>query len=152
MAGLTIPLKSEEATAKLGASLAPVLAASDVILLSGDLGAGKSTLARGLIKVLCGHTVAPSPTFTFVATYAAEDFSLWHFDLYRLERAEDVWELGLEDALNDGATLIEWPERMGRLAPADALVIRLEIDGGGRMAVINPNESWRKRLAAAGIV
>lgn len=151
MLELTIALKNEDATAALGARLGAAFAAGDIVLLSGDLGAGKSTLARGVIKSLCGHEEAPSPTYTFVETYEAPTLTLWHFDFYRLEKPEDVWELGFEEALDGGVSLIEWPERLGALKPAEALEIRLEIKGCGRLALIKANENWRNRLAHKGI-
>ena len=151
MKRIRIDLETEADTQALGAALAPLLGIGDAICLSGDLGAGKSTLARGLIAARAGAREAPSPTFTFVETYEAENLVLWHFDLYRLEAPEDVWELGYEDALEDGASLIEWPERIGALAPENALMVRLEIEGNGRIAVIKADESWAIRLAAAGI-
>lgn len=151
MRQIEISLKDEKATAQLGARLGSVLAPGDAICLSGDLGAGKSTLARGLIKTVAGATEAPSPTFTFVETYETSDFLLWHLDLYRLERPEDVWELGYEDALEDGVAIIEWPERVGALAPSNALEIRLEIDGNRRNASLTVDENWRRRLHEAGI-
>ena len=151
MRQIELSLKDEEATIKLGAQLSVILAAGDAICLSGNLGAGKSTLARGIIKTAAGVEEAPSPTFTFVETYEAKRFLLWHFDLYRLERPEDVWELGYEDALEDGVVVIEWPERIGDLAPSNALKINLEIDGNVRKAFIAANEIWRRRLLEAGI-
>ncbi len=148
---IEITLKDEETTKKLGAQLSVILAPGDAVCLSGNLGAGKSTLARGVIKTAAGAEDAPSPTFTFVETYEAKGFLLWHFDLYRLERPEDVWELGYEDALEDGVILIEWPERIGALAPSDALEINLEIHGNMRKACIAATEGWRRRLHEAGI-
>lgn len=141
----SIPLPDEQATARLGAAIAPRLRAGDVIALSGPLGAGKTTLARAIIGALTGRAEAPSPTFTLVETYETADFPLFHFDLYRLEKAEDVWELGLEDAL-DGVSLIEWPERIERLLPASTLLIRLAMDGGSRKALVRGGEEWSSRL------
>ncbi len=146
-----IDLPDETATMALGTALAPVLKAGDLIRLEGDLGAGKSTLARALIAALTGVTNAPSPTFTLVETYEGPDFPLWHFDLYRLERPEDVWELGLEDALDGGASLIEWPQQAAGLLPDGALTVKLEMAGAARCAAIAGNEDWRQRLEAAGI-
>ena len=151
MKRISIDLNNEGETQALGASLAPLLGAGDAICLSGDLGAGKSTLARGLIRAFAGVAEAPSPTFAFVETYEADGLALWHFDFYRLEKPQDVWELGYEEALEDGAALIEWPERIGTLAPRNALVVRLEIEGERRIAVIKADQSWAMRLAAAGI-
>ena len=145
-------LADEAATMALGASLAGVLGAGDVIRLEGDLGAGKSTLARGLIAALTGVGGAPSPTFTFVETYEGPEFALWHYDLYRLEKPEDVWELGLEEALGEAVLLIEWPDRADVFLPEDALTIRLDQAGaGGRMARLEGDESWKTRLETAGI-
>jgi tRNA threonylcarbamoyl adenosine modification protein YjeE len=144
-------LADEAATIALGAALAPVIAPGDIIRLEGDLGAGKSTLARALIEALTGIAEAPSPTFTLVETYETGNFPLWHFDLYRLDRPEDVWELGLEEALDGGALLIEWPERIDGLLPAAALTLRLDIAGKGRRAVLAGDERWRSRLHKTGI-
>lgn len=151
MKRIRIDLQTEADTLALGAKLAPLLQTGDAICLSGDLGAGKSTLARGLIAARTGAREAPSPTFTFVETYDAADLVLWHFDLYRLQRPDDVWELGYEDALEEGAALIEWPERIGALAPENALLLTLEHHNSGRIAVIKADESWATRLAALGI-
>lgn len=144
-------LADEAATRALGAALAPVLRQGDVLRLEGDLGAGKSTLARALITALTGIEGAPSPTFTLVETYDGPDFPLWHFDLYRLEAPEDVWELGLEEALSGAAALIEWPERIDGLLPPGALTVRLQADGVGRRVDFEGDESWKARLEAAGI-
>lgn len=147
----SIDLKDESATAALGARLAALLRAGDVVRLSGELGAGKSTLARGAIAALAGVKNAPSPTFTFVETYETPNFLLWHFDLYRLGQPGDVWELGLEEALEDGAVLIEWPERLEGMLGDEGLLLRLEIAGEGRTARFYPDASWKDRLSNAGI-
>lgn len=147
----SISLPDEKATARFGESLAARLRAGDVVALSGPLGAGKTTLARAIIAALTERDEAPSPTFTLVETYDAGAFPLHHFDLYRLEKAEDVWELGFEDAL-DGVSLIEWPERIERLLPASTLLIRLStadraMDSKGRRALVRGGEGWALRLA-----
>lgn len=146
MLEFTIPLPTEAATAALGAKIAPALRPGDVVALSGPLGAGKTALARALIAVLSGKDNAPSPTFTLVETYETRDFLLHHFDLYRLEKAEDVWELGFEDAL-DGVVIIEWPERIERLIPSSALLVRLSMDGGARRALVRGEDEWAQRLS-----
>ena len=146
-----LELTDEPATRALGGALAPVVRSGDIIRLEGDLGAGKSTLARGLIEALTGVLDAPSPTFTLVETYDGPDFPLWHFDLYRLEAPEDVWELGLEEALDGAVSLIEWPERIGDLLPDGALTIRLEVAGAARLAALSGGEVWKQRLDVAGI-
>lgn len=151
MSLILIDLPDESATAALGVRLAPLLKAGDVVCLSGPLGAGKTTLARGLIQAFAGDDEAPSPTFALVEAYEGEGLTLWHFDLYRLEKSGEVWELGLEDALAEGASVIEWPERIEALLPESALVIRLEPQGETRRAAISPGKNWKARLARAGI-
>ncbi len=145
-------LPDEAATGRLGEALGRLLRAGDVVALSGPLGAGKTTLARAAIKALTGRPDAPSPTFGLVETYAAPGFTLWHFDLYRLEKAEDVFELGLEDALDGGALLIEWAERIAPMLPAATLVISLSGTalsgiGGPREALVRGGEEWSSRFS-----
>ncbi len=136
------------ATEAAGAALAPLLRAGDVVALSGDLGAGKTTLARGLLAALGLEEEAPSPSFAIVQSYAPPEVRLpvSHVDLYRLEDAADVEELGLDEALDSGALLIEWPERLGdRLWPS-ALRLHLAVaaDGGRRLTWERP-PSWEAR-------
>src|SRR3546814_19241585 len=98
-----------------GARLAKQLRAGDVVALSGDLGAGKTTLARGILEGLGLAGEAPSPTFTLVQSYAPPEVRLpvWHVDLYRLSSPDEAEELGLDEALAEGALMIEWTERLG---------------------------------------
>ena len=117
----TLALADEAATRHCASRLADVLTGGDVIGLSGDLGSGKTTFARALIRALGGDEEVPSPTFTLVQTYRLTRAEVWHFDLYRVERPEDIAELGLEEALAGGIALIEWPERAGDLLPDDRL-------------------------------
>ena len=139
-------LPDPAATDALGAALASRLRAGDVVCLRGPLGAGKTSLARGLIAALGGGQDAPSPTFTLVQTYET-DPPLWHFDLYRLTDPEEIWELGWEEAREEAACLIEWPERLGRHLPADRLEIALSFDGDGRSAALEPcGETWLNRI------
>ena len=117
--------------------------------LSGGLGAGKTTLARGAIAAWTGEAQeAPSPTYTLVQTYEGPRGQLWHVDLYRLKRAEEAWELGLEDAFADAACLIEWPERLDGMLPRDRLDIALEIQGDGRRAKLNGRGKWGARIGS----
>jgi tRNA threonylcarbamoyladenosine biosynthesis protein TsaE len=118
---------SEEETARFAASLAPQLRQGDTLLLHGNLGTGKTVFARALIRALTGDNTleVPSPTFTLVQTYDTPLGALWHFDLYRLEKGEEIYELGWEDALSGGLILVEWPERLGGLIPPSRLDIRL---------------------------
>jgi tRNA threonylcarbamoyladenosine biosynthesis protein TsaE len=143
---LSLALPDEAATAALGARLADAARPGDVIALYGDLGAGKTTLARALIRRLAGpETEAPSPTFTLVQTYATPQLSIWHFDLYRLEHSGEARELGLEEAV-DGLALIEWPERLGRELPRARLEVQLSFEGTGRIARLADFDDWSTRL------
>lgn len=115
----------EEETAAIAAGIAARARAGDVFLLEGPLGAGKSVFARAFIRALCGKdTDVPSPTFTLVQTYETGIAPLWHFDLYRLEDPEEIFELGWEDRA-DAICLIEWPERLGPHKPARTRTIRI---------------------------
>jgi tRNA threonylcarbamoyladenosine biosynthesis protein TsaE len=122
----TLDLPDEAATAALAARLAPRLRPGDIVLLSGDLGAGKSFFARALIRAATGEPEleVPSPTFTLVQSYDLPAGELWHFDLYRLGAPEEVLELGWDEA-RQGICLVEWPDRLGGLIPPDRLKIEL---------------------------
>jgi tRNA threonylcarbamoyladenosine biosynthesis protein TsaE len=135
-----IALFDAAATADLGAKIARLLRAGDAVCLFGDLGAGKSTLARGLIRALtsAGEEV-PSPTFTLVQTYNGPAFAIAHFDLYRLTSAAEAYEIGVEEALDDGCAIIEWPERLDGDLPGDRLDIDLSVEGEGRIARVTPH-------------
>ena len=145
---ILLPLRSLPATAALAARLAPLLRAGDVVALSGDLGAGKTFFARALIQALGGPDEVPSPTFTLVHTYDLAPAPVWHFDLYRLARPEDAYELDIEDAFVDAISLIEWPERLGALLPRDRLDINLAFGETetARVATIAGGPSWSERL------
>jgi len=143
-------LADEAATARLGAAVAHSIAAGDAICLWGPLGAGKSTLARGLIRALTTpHEDVPSPTFTLVQFYETARLKLAHFDLYRVTRAAEVHEIGLDEALDDGAAIIEWPQRLEGHLPPDRLDIELAIVGKGagehRTARLDPHGAWEGR-------
>ena len=140
-------LASEKDTMALGADLAPHLRRGDVVALHGNLGAGKTTLVRGLIQALLGGAEdVPSPTYTLVQPYDGLPGPIWHFDLYRLETAGDVFELGWDET-GDGIALIEWPERAGDYLPVQRLDVFLEISGDGRRARLEPRgEGWQERL------
>jgi len=141
-----VRLADEAATARLGAAIAGALVRGDAVCLSGPLGAGKSSLARGLIRALAPEAGdVPSPTFTLVQFYAGVDFEIAHFDLYRLTRAEEAFEIGLDEALREGAAVIEWPERLGGLLPPDRLDIAIRRDGQGRRASLTAHGAWEGR-------
>ncbi|MEZ5937181.1 MAG: tRNA (adenosine(37)-N6)-threonylcarbamoyltransferase complex ATPase subunit type 1 TsaE [Hyphomonadaceae bacterium] len=145
-ASLTVSLPDETATAALGARLAAACRPGDLITLEGDLGAGKTTLARALIQTLAGAAIeVPSPTFTLVQTYPLPDLTVWHFDLYRLEDPGEVRELGFEEAV-DGLALVEWPDRLGARLPSARLEVRLSSDGDGRIARLVDHDDWKRRI------
>ena len=140
-------LADAAATDAAGRALAPYIRAGDVIALSGDLGAGKTSFARGILAGFGLTEEAPSPSFALVIPYAPPDVRLpiWHVDLYRLDDADEVEQLGLDDALIDSVLIIEWPERMGARLWPNALRLRFEaIDGGRRLTVAAP-PSWEAR-------
>ncbi len=144
-----ISLSDPAATMAFGRRLGARLTPGDVVCLSGGLGAGKTTLARGAIEAWTGKAEeAPSPTYTLVQTYDGPKGELWHVDLYRLKRAEESWELGLEDAFAAAACLIEWPERLEGRLPRDRLDIALAPAGEGRCALLKAHGAWRTKLDA----
>ena len=130
------------ATEALGGRLAGVLRVGDVVLLEGPLGAGKSALARALLRTLCGDAglEVPSPTYTLVQSYETRLGAVAHFDLWRLEGPAGLAELGWDEA---AVALVEWPDRLGALRPADALGVTLAVQGEGRRAVLT---GWEERL------
>lgn len=139
----TIPLADPAATEALATEFAGRLSPGDVIALTGDLGAGKTVFARALIRALgraAGIDIdhVPSPTFTLVQLYELPAFTLYHFDLYRLEAPDDAWEIGIEEAFADGVSLIEWADRIEHLLPANCIAIDLAFgaDETARIATI----------------
>jgi tRNA threonylcarbamoyladenosine biosynthesis protein TsaE len=147
---LIVDLPDEAATAGLAARLAVRARRGDVIGLQGDLGSGKTTFARAFIRALGdGNEEVPSPTFTLVEVYAfAGKPPVWHFDLYRLSAPEESYELGIEDAMAEGISLIEWPERLGRLLPEEHLLLALEPGRApdARTARLATTPDWSGRL------
>lgn len=143
-------LADEAATVALARRIAGMARPGDVIALSGDLGVGKTRFARAFIDALTGDVEdVPSPTFTLVQTYDSPAAAIWHFDLYRLSRPEDAYELGIEDALADGICLIEWPDRLQGLLPAGRLDLALAYgaEPGARSAELTGRNGWAERLA-----
>jgi len=142
-----LALEEEAATLAFGRALAARLRPGDVVALFGGLGAGKTTLARGILAGLGHDGDVASPTFPIVQTYDPPDTRLpvWHVDLYRIEAAEELDELGLDEAREDGVLLIEWPERLPALWPG-TLQLRLEpaATGGRALTALVP-EAWGGR-------
>jgi tRNA threonylcarbamoyladenosine biosynthesis protein TsaE len=147
---LRLILPDPEATDALGRALAAQLRPGDTLLLSGPIGAGKSHLARAVIRALLARAGAPdedvpSPTYTLVQTYDAGPDEIWHADLYRLTTVDEVVELGLDAAFDTAICLVEWPDRLGDLAPEDALRIDLSTNPAdeGRTAHLQaPSGRW----------
>ena len=132
---------------RIGAAIGVALAAGDVVLLSGDLGAGKTTLARAMLMARGLAGEAPSPTFAIVQPYAPPetDLPVAHVDLYRIEDTDELIELGLDDYLYDGALLIEWPERLGGEGWSDALSLRISGEGDVRVLTADVPPAWEAR-------
>ena len=133
---LTVSIANEADLLALGASLIPQLSAGQTVCLIGGLGAGKTTLVRGMIQSVLGDIDVPSPTYTLVQTYEMPEFELWHCDMYRLDRPEDGYELGLIDAFEEAVCLIEWPDKLGEIIPYDAMRIEIAFDGEGRKVTL----------------
>jgi len=151
---LTVELAGLAATERLGARLAGLARPGDVIALAGGLGTGKTTLARAFIHALARRyglpeEEVPSPTFTLVQSYDFPIATVHHFDLYRIVRPEEAVELGIEEAFAAGISLLEWPERLGPLLPADRLDVELTMGGAPetRRAVIRGRGDWTQRAA-----
>lgn len=139
---MTVTLPDLAATAALGGAIAGRLTRGDVVLLQGDLGSGKTTLARAILTALGVKETVPSPTFTLVQPYDTPHLAVSHYDLYRLKRASELEELGLDEALENGAALIEWPERAEGRLPQDALTVQLQAEPE-RRAILEGSKRWR---------
>ena len=138
-------LEDEQATARLGAELARQARSGDVIALSGPLGVGKTALARAFLAALGHEGEVPSPTFSIVQPYEELDPPVWHVDLYRIEDASELEELGL-DAAAHAVLLVEWPERAGAKVWADALMLSLDFgQDGERILTAEVPPSWEGR-------
>jgi tRNA threonylcarbamoyladenosine biosynthesis protein TsaE len=147
---IEIPLPDEAATQRLGQALSRALRPGDAVCLTGPLGAGKSTLARALVRALTTpDEEVPSPTFTLVQFYDGPTFPVAHFDLYRLTDPDEAYEIGLEEALEDGAALIEWPQRLRGRLPTNRLDIDITPiageDGEARRAVLTAHGAFKGR-------
>lgn len=140
-------LPDPEATEALAQRLALQMGAGDVILLEGEIGAGKTHFARALIHALGVREDVPSPTFTLVQTYEGPGFDIWHADLFRFTHPDEAVELGLLDAFETALCLVEWPQRLGMDRPKQALTLRFSPKGEGRALEFFGQDAWVPRLA-----
>ena len=150
-AEIDVKAPDEAATLALAARIAAILRAGDVVTLTGPLGAGKSTLARAILRALGEEGEVPSPTFTLVQTYAPAGAAVpvHHFDCYRLAGPEDARELDMEDAFATGISVIEWAENIAALLPADRLDITITLDDtddAARTFTLRGRGTWSPRV------
>jgi len=145
---LTLSLADEAASERLGEDIALVLRMGDCVLLSGDLGMGKTTIARALIRTFLKDPEAevPSPTFTLMNRFEEGPCLLSHFDLYRISDPDELQEIGFQEALDEGITLVEWPERASDAIPEGALTLTIEGAGDGRRISFSGSPQWTKRI------
>lgn len=144
-----------DALAALAAAIAAEARAGDLIALAGSMGAGKTTFARKFLDARASMAGAPppaevpSPTFTLAQLYEIGADDIWHFDLYRIKGPEECGELGFDEALDRGIVLVEWPDRLGPLLPADRLDLELALAGGdARTAALTGHGDWGDRIPA----
>jgi tRNA threonylcarbamoyl adenosine modification protein YjeE len=144
-----LALEDAAATTRLGAHLATLVRGGDAIALVGDLGAGKTTLVAGLVEAL-GGGAAQSPTFSLVNEYPGGRLVVWHVDLYRIERAAELVELGLDDVIGDrrGIVVVEWADRFDDVMPPDHLRLVLSHTASGRTVGIEGTGARGEELAA----
>ena len=140
----TFIIKTEQQTKDLAKRFAKIAKKGDVFALYGTLGMGKSVFARAFIQCLSGAEEVPSPTFTLVQSYPANDCDIFHFDLYRLKSPDEVFELGFEDAVYGGITLVEWPENAGGWLPKDIIKINIVSHETGRLFRIDIGSEEKK--------
>lgn len=147
---MKITALNEQDTASAAQKLAAKLRPGDVICLEGDLGAGKTVFARALIRALTGNPdeEVPSPTFTLAQIYDTARGPLWHFDLYRIEDSQEIYELGWEEALSGGIVLVEWPQHLEALAPPERLTVKFTVlkEPNQREITFIPHGRWAERL------
>lgn len=143
---------NEEEMHAFAARLAPLLRSGDCLAFFGDLGAGKTSFIRAVIRAMTGVEEVPSPTYTLLQQYPAtiqgQGVTLWHFDLYRLKKPDELYELGFEDAFTGGMAFIEWPERAKALLPARYLTLHFATGAayGTRILTIEGGQVWAERL------
>ncbi|WP_420599194.1 tRNA (adenosine(37)-N6)-threonylcarbamoyltransferase complex ATPase subunit type 1 TsaE [Neptuniibacter sp.] len=143
-----IGLPDEQAMVEFGHKIAAATAGKGVIFLLGDLGMGKTTLSRGVLRG-CGHQGSvKSPTYTLVEPYEVGDQRIYHFDLYRLADPEELEFLGIRDYFDEQALcLVEWPEKGRGMLPEPDLIVQIELDGLGRSLSLVPKTEYGRQLA-----
>jgi tRNA threonylcarbamoyladenosine biosynthesis protein TsaE len=142
-------LKSEEETSELAKNISSKIKKGDIITFTGDLGSGKSFLCRHIIKSLCGRdTKVISPTFNLLQIYQAKEFEIYHFDLYRLNQLDEIYELGIEEAFSGHVCLIEWPAIISSILPKEAISIEVEIidETMRRVRIGNSPREWYSKI------
>jgi tRNA threonylcarbamoyl adenosine modification protein YjeE len=125
---ISIDTSNEEETIKIAENFSEVTQIGDFICLEGTLGMGKSVFARGFIKYQTNAEEVPSPTFTLVQSYEGKSYDIFHYDLYRIKKAEEIFEIGMEDMIYEGVSLVEWPNKMEAYLPKN----RIEISISGK--------------------
>ena len=150
---LSLRLPDPDATTQFARRLARELVPGDVLLLAGEIGAGKTHFARALIQARLGPaTEVPSPTYTLVQTYQDGAFDIWHADLYRLSGPQEALELGLDEAFAAAVCLVEWPDRLGPFLPETALMLEFVVEGAGRRLDIRGGAArWAGRIPHATV-
>ncbi len=136
--------KNEAEMLVLGGRMGAWLNSRDIVAMTGDLGAGKTTLVRGLIQAQMPNEEVPSPTYTLVQTYDLPHYELWHCDLYRLKHPDEAFELGLIDAFEEAVCVLEWPDKIGQHLPDTALNVHIAFAGDGREVTFGPE--WDSRF------
>jgi tRNA threonylcarbamoyladenosine biosynthesis protein TsaE len=147
-------LKNEAATGILASQLANLAEPRDIIALTGNLGLGKTAFARAFITALGGSGEVTSPTFSLVQVYELSRINVYHFDLYRIENSEEIFELGIEDAFAEGISLIEWPDRMATYLPPERLDIFFSNgldENARRVLLVGHGENWVNRLTKVSV-
>jgi len=143
-----VPLPDLTATDGLAARIAAGLRVGDCVTLKGELGAGKTTLARAILRALGVAEHVPSPTFTLIQAYETVRGTVFHFDLYRVEDVRELEELGFDEALEQGIVLVEWPERAAGRLPPNAVSVALAMEGhAGRSAIVSGDTYWKQFLS-----
>ena len=145
---LELASPTAEDTRAIGAAFAPLLRVGDVIALTGELGAGKTTLVKGIAGALGYDGAVTSPTFTLVREYRTPTLTLIHADVYRLDRVQDALDLGLDETAEDGVLLVEWGDAVDALLPGDRMVVELSVPGDDevrRIALRSEGTAWQAR-------